>query len=73
MEVTKWLEPSDCESRTGDSASVQAATRVNAEQNLEKDIVRADLAVVLGKADTAGRQSEDDAHPPRRVVAAACT
>ena len=34
--------------------------------NLEKDIVRADLAVVPGKADTVGRESEDDAHPPRR-------
>src|SRR5271166_4310635 len=32
MEVTKWLKPSECGSRTGDRASVQAATRVNAEQ-----------------------------------------
>ena len=32
MEVTKWLKPSISVSRTGDSASVQAATRVNAEQ-----------------------------------------
>ena len=31
MEVTKWLKPS-IRSRFGDSASVQAATRVNAEQ-----------------------------------------
>ena len=34
--------------------------------NLEKDIVRADLAVVPGKADTVGRQSEDDVPPPHR-------
>src|SRR5882757_6143387 len=34
MEVTKWLKPSDSVSRIGDSASVQAATRVNAEQTL---------------------------------------
>jgi hypothetical protein len=34
MEVTKWLKPSDSVSRIGDSASVQAATRVNAEQAL---------------------------------------
>jgi len=33
-EVTKWLKPSISVSRIGDSASVQAATRVNAEQAL---------------------------------------
>jgi hypothetical protein len=32
MEVTKWLKPSISVSRIGDSASVQAATRMNAEQ-----------------------------------------
>src|SRR5215469_5372282 len=32
MEVTKWLKPSISVSRFGDSVSVQAATRVNAEQ-----------------------------------------
>jgi hypothetical protein len=31
MEVTKWLKPSISVSRIGDSARVQAATRVNAE------------------------------------------
>ena len=34
MEVTKWLKPSISVSRMGDSASVQAVTRVNAEQAL---------------------------------------
>jgi hypothetical protein len=34
MEVTKWLKPSISESRIGDSASVQAVIRVNAEQAL---------------------------------------
>ncbi len=34
MEVTKWLKPSISVSRIGDSASVQAATRVNAEHSL---------------------------------------
>ena len=34
MEVTKWLKPSISGSRIGDRASVQAATRVNAEQAL---------------------------------------
>src|SRR6266852_547031 len=32
MEVTKWLKPSISVSRIGDSARVQAATRVNVEQ-----------------------------------------
>src|SRR5437870_5664935 len=32
MEVTKWLKPKISVSRIGDSASVQAGTRVNAEQ-----------------------------------------
>ena len=34
MKVTKWLKPSISVSRIGDSASVQAVTRVNAEQAL---------------------------------------
>ena len=54
MEVTKWLKPSDSVSRIGGSASVQAATQVNAEQTSKRIIVRADLAVVPGKADTVG-------------------
>jgi hypothetical protein len=33
-EATNWLKPSECVSRIGDSASVQAVTRVNAEQAL---------------------------------------
>jgi hypothetical protein len=36
MEVTKWLKPSESVSRIGDSASVQAVTRVNAEQRWAK-------------------------------------
>ena len=31
-ELTNWLKHSECVSRIGDSASVQAATKVNAEQ-----------------------------------------
>src|SRR5258705_12435271 len=34
MEVTKWLKPSISVSQIGDSASVQAVTRVNVEQAL---------------------------------------
>jgi hypothetical protein len=36
MEATKWLKPSISVSRIGDSASVQAVTRVNAEQYLKR-------------------------------------
>src|SRR5258705_13420181 len=40
MEVTKWLKPSECASRIGDGASVQAATRVNAEQAWKRTMRR---------------------------------
>src|SRR5229473_6858167 len=40
MEVTKWLKPSISVSQTGDSASVQAATRVNAEQSSKRTMRR---------------------------------
>src|SRR5277367_2159570 len=40
MEVTKWLKPSISVSRIGDSASVQAATRVNAEQAPKRSMCR---------------------------------
>src|SRR3979411_3025098 len=40
MEVTKWLKPSISVSRIGDSASVQTATRVNAEQSSKRTMRR---------------------------------
>src|SRR3979411_1996424 len=40
MEVTKWLKPSISVSRIGDSASVQAARRVNAEQASKRSMCR---------------------------------
>src|SRR6202047_5079604 len=40
MEVTKWLKPSISVSRIGDSASVQAVTRVNAEQSSKRTMRR---------------------------------
>ena len=40
MEVTKWLKPSISVSQIGDSASVQAATRVNAEQASKRSMRR---------------------------------
>ena len=36
MEETKWLKPSVSEPRFGGSASVQAGTRVNAEQTSKR-------------------------------------
>src|SRR5215475_9224015 len=45
MEVTKWLKPSISESRIGDSASVQAATRVNAKQASKCAVERRDHPV----------------------------
>src|SRR3979411_256398 len=39
-EVTKWLKPSISVSRIGDSASVQAVTRVNAEQSSKRTMWR---------------------------------
>ena len=64
MEVTKWLKPSKSVSRIGDSASVQAVTRVNARASLEKDDAQADPTTLSGKADTAGEEE-------RRVAPAA--
>ena len=40
MEETKWLKPSISVSRIGDSASVQAATRVNVEQASKRTMRR---------------------------------
>jgi len=52
MEVTKWLKPSISVSQIGDSASVQAATRVKA--ILEKDNAQVDPTTLSGKTDTSG-------------------
>src|SRR5215469_9784683 len=54
MEVTKWLKPSISRSRIGDRASVQAATRVNAEQASKRTMCRPTRRPLPGKADTAG-------------------
>jgi hypothetical protein len=40
MEATKWLKPSISVSRIGDSASVQAVARVNAEQSSKRTMRR---------------------------------
>ena len=53
MEVTKWLKPSDSASRIGDGASVQAVTRVNAEQASKRTMHRPtrEAAIALSGAE----------------------
>jgi hypothetical protein len=67
MEVTKWLKPSISVSRIGDSASVQAATRVNAEQ-AEKDDVQADRLPYRGRLKWLGEMSEEYAQLLHRGI-----
>ena len=66
MEVTKWLKPSDSGSHLGDRRECTGRNASERRANLEKDNVRANPAVVPGKVDTAGHQSEDYAPPPHR-------
>src|ERR1700688_1541831 len=49
MEVTKWLKPSISVSRIGDSASVQAVTRVNAEQTSKRTMRRSTRPLFRGR------------------------
>ena len=50
MEVTKWLKPPECVSRIGDSASVQAVTRLNAEQSPKRTMRRPTQPLRLRRA-----------------------
>src|SRR5438876_1617706 len=59
MEVTKWLKPSISVSRIGDSASVQAATRVNAEQASKRTMCRPTRLPYRGRLKWLGELSED--------------
>jgi len=49
MEVTKWLKPSISVSQIGDSASVQAVTRVNAEQTSKRTMRRPTRPLFRGR------------------------
>jgi hypothetical protein len=74
MEATKWLKPSDSVSRIGDSASVQAATRVNAEQSSKRTMRRSTRQPYRGRLIRLDENERSDTF--RRcagVVAAACT
>ena len=66
MEVTKWLKPSISGSRIGDRASVQAATRVNAEQASKRTMCRPTRTWNRGRLTRLGDTSEDDAQPLHR-------
>src|SRR5262249_6377124 len=66
MEVTKWLKPSISVSRIGDSASVQAATRVNAEQASQMSMCRPARRACRGRLTRLGEMSEEYAHLLRR-------
>ena len=59
MEVTKWLKPSISVSRIGDSASVQAATRVNAEQASKMSMCRPTRRPFRGRLTRLGEMSEE--------------
>src|SRR6202035_2036800 len=58
MEVTKWLKPSISVSRIGDSASVQAATRVNVEQASKRKMCRPIRLPYRGRLKQLGELSE---------------
>ena len=66
MEVTKWLKPSISVSRIGGSASVQAATRVNAEQASKRTMCRPTRLQFRGRLIRLGEMSEDDAQSLHR-------
>ena len=59
MEVTKWLKPSISVSRIGDSASVQAVTRVNAEQTSKRTMCRPTRQPFRGRLIRLGETSEE--------------
>src|SRR5450631_4348151 len=59
MEETKWLKPSISVSRIGDSASVQAATRVNAEQAAKRTMCGPTRLPYRGRLKWLGELSED--------------
>jgi hypothetical protein len=65
MEVTKWLKPS-ISGHNGDRASVQAATRVNAEQASKRSMCRPTRPPYRGRLIRSGEMSEDYAQPLHR-------
>src|ERR1700681_3875613 len=66
MEVTKWLKPSISVSRIGDSASVQAVTRVNAEQASKRTMCRPTRRPFRGRLIRLGGNEQEYAQPLHR-------
>ena len=66
MEVTKWLKPSISVSRIGDSASVQAVTRVNAEQTSKRPMRRPTRQPFRGRLIRLGERAKQYVQPLRR-------
>ena len=67
MEETKWLKPSVKRvTKYGDSASVQAVTRVNAEQASKRTMRRPTRRPFRGRLTRLGELSEDYAQPLHR-------
>src|SRR5712671_293017 len=66
MEATKCLKPSGSGSRIGDRASVQAATRVNAEQASKRTMCRPTRQPFRGRLIRLGEMSEEYAQPLHR-------
>src|SRR5882724_3344927 len=66
MEETKCLKPSDSGSRIGDRASVQAATRVNAEQASKRSMCGPTRRPYRGRLTRLGEMSEEYAQPLHR-------
>ena len=66
MEVTKWLKPSDSVSRIGGSASVQAATRVNAEQTSKMKMCGPTWPSYQGRLTRLGERAKKTPKPTHR-------
>ena len=66
MEATKCLKPPDSGHEFGDRASVQAATRVNAEQTSKRTMCRPIRTWNRGRLTRLGDTSEDYAQPLHR-------
>jgi hypothetical protein len=67
MEVTKWLKPSGKRvTKYGGSASVQAVTRVNAEQASKQTMRRPTQRPYWGRLTRLGRMSEAGSQSLRR-------
>ena len=74
MEVTKWLKPSVKRvTKYGDSASVQAVTRVNAEQASKRSMRRPTRLPFRGRLIRLGKRADEAPSRCAGVVATACT